>query len=131
MERLTFCQRAMPDQGALKAPESSTVTVSAETLLTIAADPKRLGVKKVCDFPNGDAVADIAYRVRFSSSADGRQTATVRRVEGAQATETGACRRTGSIRPLRAYEHSLTSNPVAVDYGARRESRLGPWDDSV
>src|ERR1700687_2551121 len=34
---------------------------------------------------NGDAVADIAYRVRFSSSADGTQTATVRRVEGAQA----------------------------------------------
>jgi len=38
---------------------------------------------------NGDAVADIAYRVRFSSSADGQQTATVRRVEGAQAAETG------------------------------------------
>src|SRR6202051_2154820 len=38
---------------------------------------------------NGDAVADIAYRVRFSSSADEPQTATVRRVEGAQAAETG------------------------------------------
>lgn len=38
---------------------------------------------------NGDAVADIAYRVRFSSSADGQQTATVRRIEGAQAAETG------------------------------------------
>ena len=38
---------------------------------------------------NGDGVADIAYRVRFSSSADGQQTATVRRVEGAQAAETG------------------------------------------
>src|SRR5882762_3486293 len=38
---------------------------------------------------NGDAVADVAYRVRFSSSADGLQTATVRRVEGAQAAETG------------------------------------------
>ena len=34
---------------------------------------------------NGDAVADIAYRVRFSFSADGAQTATLRRVEGAQA----------------------------------------------
>jgi hypothetical protein len=33
---------------------------------------------------NGD-VADIAYRVRFSSFADGSQTATVRRVVGAQA----------------------------------------------
>src|SRR3979409_1047829 len=38
---------------------------------------------------NGDAVADTAYRLRFSSPADGPQTATVRRVEGAQATETG------------------------------------------
>src|SRR5258705_7915133 len=37
---------------------------------------------------NDDAVADIAYRVRFSSSADGTQTATVRRAEGAQAAET-------------------------------------------
>src|SRR5580693_3289158 len=34
---------------------------------------------------NGDAVADIAYRIRFSSSAGGVQTATLRRVEGAQA----------------------------------------------
>ena len=38
---------------------------------------------------NGDAVADIVYRVRFSSSADGTQTATVRRVEGALAAGTG------------------------------------------
>src|SRR2546422_6673142 len=37
---------------------------------------------------DGDAVADIAYRVRFSSSA-GTQTATLRRVEGAQAAATG------------------------------------------
>src|SRR3954470_10575743 len=37
---------------------------------------------------NGDAVADIAYRVRFSSSPDGQQTATVRRVEGKEAAET-------------------------------------------
>src|SRR5499433_3834466 len=34
---------------------------------------------------NGDAVADIAYRVRFSASENGSQTATVRRVEGVQA----------------------------------------------
>src|SRR5262249_17997065 len=34
---------------------------------------------------DGDAIADIAYRVRFSSSGDGSQTATLRRVEGAQA----------------------------------------------
>src|SRR5262245_8229569 len=38
---------------------------------------------------DGDAVADIAYRVRFSSSEDGSQTATLRRVEGVQAAETG------------------------------------------
>jgi hypothetical protein len=38
---------------------------------------------------NGDAVADIAYRVRFSSTADGAQTATLRRVEGADAAGTG------------------------------------------
>ena len=38
---------------------------------------------------NGDAVADITYRVRFSSSEGGTQTATLRRVEGAQAVGTG------------------------------------------
>src|SRR2546430_12499603 len=37
---------------------------------------------------NGDAVSDIAYRVRFSSSEDGSQTATVHSVEGAQAAGT-------------------------------------------
>jgi len=38
---------------------------------------------------NGDAVADITYQVRFSSSKGGTQTATLRRVEGAQAAATG------------------------------------------
>jgi hypothetical protein len=38
---------------------------------------------------NGDAVADIAYRVRFSSSADGTQIATLRRVEGEEAAGVG------------------------------------------
>jgi Domain of unknown function (DUF4331) len=38
---------------------------------------------------DGDAVADIAYRVRFSSSEDGAQTATLRRVVGAQAAGMG------------------------------------------
>jgi hypothetical protein len=37
---------------------------------------------------NGDA-ADIAYRVRFTSSEGGAQTATLRRVEGARAAGTG------------------------------------------
>jgi len=34
---------------------------------------------------NGDAVADIAYRLRFSSSEGGTQVATLRRVEGSRA----------------------------------------------
>jgi hypothetical protein len=38
---------------------------------------------------NGDAVADIAYRVLFSSSQAGAQTATLRRVEGGEASGTG------------------------------------------
>jgi hypothetical protein len=38
---------------------------------------------------DSDAVADIAYRVRFSSFEGGSQTATVRRVEGAQAAGMG------------------------------------------
>jgi hypothetical protein len=38
---------------------------------------------------DGDAVADIAYRVRFSPAAGGAQTATLRRVEGGQAAGTG------------------------------------------
>lgn len=38
---------------------------------------------------NGDAVADLAYQVRFASDAGGAQTATLRRLEGPQAAETG------------------------------------------
>jgi len=38
---------------------------------------------------NGDAVADIAYRVRFTSDKAGVQSATLRRVEGADAAGTG------------------------------------------
>src|SRR5580698_7661687 len=38
---------------------------------------------------DGDTVANIAYRVSFSSSEGGAQTATLRRVEGEQATGTG------------------------------------------
>jgi len=38
---------------------------------------------------NGDRVADIAYRVRFSARKDGEQTATLRRVEGEQAAGIG------------------------------------------
>jgi hypothetical protein len=38
---------------------------------------------------NGDAVADIAYRVRFSYSEGGAQVASLRRVEGTEAAGTG------------------------------------------
>jgi hypothetical protein len=38
---------------------------------------------------DGDAVADIAYRVRFSAFERGAQTATLRRVDGPQAAGTG------------------------------------------
>ena len=38
---------------------------------------------------NGDNVADIAYQMRVTSSEGGAQTATLRRVEGAQAAGTG------------------------------------------
>jgi hypothetical protein len=38
---------------------------------------------------DGDAIADIAYRIRFSASENGAQSATVRRVEGADAAGTG------------------------------------------
>jgi hypothetical protein len=38
---------------------------------------------------NGDAIADVAYRVRFSPFTGGTQTATLRRAEGAQAADAG------------------------------------------
>src|SRR5258706_15041194 len=38
---------------------------------------------------DGDAIADIAYRVRFSASAGDKLIATLRRVEGTQAAGTG------------------------------------------
>ncbi len=38
---------------------------------------------------NGDLVADVAYRVRFSASGDGGMTATVRRAEGSAAAGMG------------------------------------------
>jgi Domain of unknown function (DUF4331) len=38
---------------------------------------------------NGDAVVDITFRVRFSSSGGSAQTATLQRVEGAEAARTG------------------------------------------
>jgi uncharacterized protein DUF4331 len=38
---------------------------------------------------NGDLVADITYQLRVTASRDGAQTATIRRLEGAEAAKTG------------------------------------------
>jgi hypothetical protein len=38
---------------------------------------------------DGDAVADLAYSVQFASSEDGKQTATVRRLQGVRAADVG------------------------------------------
>src|SRR6266852_1952151 len=38
---------------------------------------------------NGDAIADICYSVQFASSENGKQTATVRRAQGARAAGFG------------------------------------------
>src|SRR6478672_12914483 len=38
---------------------------------------------------NGDAIADICYSVQFEFSEDGKQAATVRRLQGAQASDVG------------------------------------------
>jgi hypothetical protein len=42
---------------------------------------------------NGDAIADIAYRVRFAAIEPSAQTAIVRRIDGLQANGTGDCGR--------------------------------------
>src|SRR5882724_8248317 len=38
---------------------------------------------------NGDAIADIGYSVQFAASADGKQAATIRRLQGPQASSVG------------------------------------------
>lgn len=65
---------------------SSTV-VSPEPTTSEPFAPEALYELKIDT--DGDAVADIAYRVRFSSIKGGAQTATLRRIEGAQAAGTG------------------------------------------
>ncbi len=68
---------------------SATTTTLALNVnpLTSPADSKGARFRQAALYEikidtNGDAVADISYRLRFSSSADGTQTATVRCVEG-------------------------------------------------
>lgn len=57
---------------------------------------------------NGDAIADIAYRMRFTSSAQGLQTMTVSRVDGAQ---TSGIDESGEI--------ILAGAPVSTGFEAR------------
>jgi hypothetical protein len=66
-----------PSAGLNPSGPSTSVPFSPEAIYELKIDT------------DGDAVANIAYRVRFSSSKDGTQTATLRRVEGAQAAGKG------------------------------------------
>jgi hypothetical protein len=65
-----------PSSGVQPLEPTTAVPFATEALYELKIDT------------NGDARADIAYRVRFSSSKDGAQTATLRRIEGAQAAGT-------------------------------------------
>jgi hypothetical protein len=65
-----------PEVGVNPPGPTSAVAFSPEAIYELKIDT------------DGDAVADIAYRVQFKSSEGGAQTATLRRVEGAQAAGT-------------------------------------------
>src|SRR5258706_12161161 len=70
----------------MNVPPSASVNPPGFTAVDRFASDARHELKVDTD---GDAVADIAYRVRFSASEAGELTATLRRVEGIQAAETG------------------------------------------
>ena len=88
-----------------------------------------------------DVVANIAYRVRFSPSKGGAQTATLRRVEGAQATGTGDGRashprggagldRTGGAgdgRRRLPLLRGLAQRPLLLRRGGRLEQPAVHW----
>ena len=61
-----------PSTGANPPGPTTDVALSPDAIYELRIDT------------NGDNVADIAYRVRVTSAKDGSQTATLRRVEGAQ-----------------------------------------------
>ena len=77
---------------------------------------------------NGDCVADIAYRVRFSPFAGGAQTATVRRAEGAEAAGVGEGgagdrrRRAGLDRPRGAGDGEPATTASSPAGAATRSS---------
>src|SRR5467141_274467 len=60
-----------------------------KTAPTIAEPFAPEGLYEIKIDTDGDAIANIAYQIRFASSRGGGQTATVRRLEGAQAAMTG------------------------------------------
>src|SRR5260370_32072866 len=66
-----------PSAGENPAGPTTTAPFAPEALYELKIDT------------DGDAIADIAYRVRFSSFEGGAQTATVRRVDGPEAAGTG------------------------------------------
>ncbi len=66
-----------PSAGENPAGPTTTAPFAPEALYELKIDT------------DGDAIADIAYRVRFSSFEGGAQTATVRRVDGPEAAATG------------------------------------------
>lgn len=66
-----------PSTGANPPGPTTDVALSPDAIYELRLDT------------NGDSVADIAYRVRVTSAKDGSQTATLRRVEGAQAAGIG------------------------------------------
>jgi hypothetical protein len=65
-----------PSAGENPAGPTTTESFAPEALYELKIDT------------DGDAIADIAYRVRFSAFEDGAQTAIVRRVDGPQAAGT-------------------------------------------
>ena len=67
---------------------------------------------------NGDAVADIAYRVRFSPASDGAPLATVRRAEGKEAADTGDA---GTTRRPLCFPRAVPAHPV-LGKAAQRSS---------
>ncbi|HEY6306265.1 MAG TPA: DUF4331 family protein [Candidatus Angelobacter sp.] len=65
-----------PSSGVQPQEPTTAVPFATEALYELKIDT------------DGDARADIAYRVRFSPAKDGAQTATLRRIEGARAAGT-------------------------------------------
>ena len=66
-----------PDMGLNPKGPTTTEPFSTNALYEVMIDT------------NGDAIAEIAYSVRFAASKAGEQTATVRRIEGTRSDRTG------------------------------------------